>query len=240
MIWVVVKVTHGKNNRTNTYEGCEMASYKPPKELGIYNTGIKEATKLEAEYDAKANTIQKAYEAAVQDMGYSDREMQDPTKARKVAKAMFSDKYLGNTEFNPHLSKGHAELGDMEKSLDMKERLGMNLQDFVGRAGLIARYGSLQRTTVAQAVSRHLDDKVAEGTAEWIWDKAYDPDASLADNMKNYAELLKQDPILSGTGAKLDPGKFDSVDDMANALATSLRGNSSRQGFQYGHGVDFN
>lgn len=217
-----------------------MASYKPPKELGTYNTGIKEVTKLETEYDAKANTIQRAYEAAVQELGYSDRELQDQHKARKVAKVMFGDKYLGSSEFNPHISKDYAKMGDMEKQEELSNKLGMNLQSFVGPAGVIARYGSLKRLALTQAVDRQFDEKAGQQLATWAWQKAYDPDASLDQNMKNYAAVLQQDPILSGTGAKLDPMKFDSVDDLANALVTSMRGQSSRQGFQYGHGVEFN
>ncbi len=217
-----------------------MASYKPPKEIGTYNTGIKEATRLEGEYDQKANTIQRAYEAAVSELGYSDRELQDPTKSRKVAKAMFSEKYLGSSEFNPHISKEYAKMGEVDQQEELSNKLGMNLQNFVGPQGIIARYGSLKRGIVTQSVERQFDDKAASQITSWAWMKAYDPDASLEQNMKNYAALVQQDPILSGTGAKLDPGKFDSVDDLAQALVTSLRGNSSRQGFQYGHGVQFN
>ncbi|MBW2964252.1 hypothetical protein KY363_02225 [Candidatus Woesearchaeota archaeon] len=217
-----------------------MKEEKP--EAKLYKTGLKEVSGLEKGYAPKANMIQKAYEAAVAELGYSDKELLDRGKARMVAKVMFSDKYLGNEKFNPLLKgyKGFAEKSDLEKQRDYKQMLDMNLDTFVSNGGLIDGYGGLKRAAMASAVERHYDSHIAQQMTSWAWMKAYDPQKSLAQNIESYANIIRQDPILAQTGAKLDAGKFQSLEDAAQTLATSLTGNLSRDTLQYRHGVDFN
>ncbi|MBU2561801.1 MAG: hypothetical protein KKD17_05885 [Nanoarchaeota archaeon] len=211
---------------------------RPEQEL--YSTGIKEAGKLDTQNGRKANVIQKAYEAAVSELGYSDKELMDPSKAKKVAKLMFSGKYLGNAGFNPLIGKDFAKMGEVEQQREYEHSLGMNLDAFVRNGGVIDRYGGLKRGSITDAVERHFTAQSAQQLSALAWQKAYDPGKPLSENMANYARVLSQDPILAHTGAKLDPGKFDSVDDIAQALTTSWSGRSSREGYQYRHGVDFN
>ncbi|MBN1544328.1 hypothetical protein JW898_02595 [Candidatus Woesearchaeota archaeon] len=206
----------------------------------IYSDGIKEAGKLDTQSGRKANMIQRAYEAAVSDLGYSDKELMDPSKAKKVAKLMFSDRYLGNAGFNPLVGKDFTKLDAIEQQREYEHSLGMNLDSFVRNGGVIDRYGGLRRGSITDAVERHFTAQTAQHLAGLAWQKAYDPDRSLSENMASYARVLSEDPILAHTGAKLDPGKFDSVDDIAQALTTSWAGRSSREGYQYKHCVDFN
>lgn len=217
-----------------------MKQEKP--EANLYSTGSKEASRLEKDYASKANIVQMAYEAAVTELGYSDKELMDHSKAKSVAKLMFSDKYLGNEQFNPLLKdhKGFAQKSDMEKQRDYKQMLELNLDTFVTNGGLIDRYGGLRRASVATGVERHYDNQVAQQITSWAWMKAYDPQKSLADNVENYAKIIRHDPILAHTGAKLDSGKFHSLEEAAQTLATSLIGQTNRDMFQYRHGVDFN
>jgi len=209
----------------------------------FYDTASKKAGELEKENGPKANLIQKAYEAAVAELGYSNKELMDSGNAKMVAKLMFSDKYLGNKEFNP-LLKGKLYEGFDKKDHSDKQRLyqhmlGMNLDSFAATGGIIDKYGGLQRLAVTQAVERQYDSQTANQLMSMAWNNVYDPQKSLTENMQAYANELQNDPILAHKGAKLNPGKFDSVDDIANALATSLVGHSTKENFQYRHGVDF-
>jgi hypothetical protein len=209
----------------------------------FYDTGTEMADKLETENGAKANIVQKAYEAAVEELGYSNKELMDSGKAKIVAKLMFSDKYLGNAEFNPLLKdKMYSGFDDKEhadKQRLFQHMLGMNIDNFVGTGGIIDKYGGLQRLALTQTVERQYDNQTAQQLTSMAWNNVYDPKKSLTENMDAYANEIQKDPILAHTGAKLDPGKFDSVDDIANALATSLVGQSNKEGFKYRHGVDF-
>ncbi len=206
----------------------------------IYSKGMREAGRLEGEYDKKANTVQKAYEAAVEELGYSDKELMDKNKAKEVAKLMFSDKYLGNAEFNPHISDKYSGLEDTDKDREMDHALGMNLSSFVGTNGIIDRKGGLKRGSVADALEGHYANRVAQQISSWTWTQVYDPKADLEQNMRNYADALNKDPILSGTGNSVDPMRFESVDDIAQTLTGSMMGHTSRSAYQYRHGVDFN
>jgi hypothetical protein len=210
----------------------------------LYKSGVKEAGKLDAEYGKKANIVQKAYEAAVAELGLSDKELLDQGKAKKVAKLMFSNKYLGNSQFNPLMKdsmyKGFSEKSSTEQQQLYEHMLGMNLDSFVRTNGIIDSHGGLQRTTIATAVERNYSGMEARQLMAMTWQKVYDPEKGLGENMKSYVAALQQDPILAGTGAKVDAGKFESVDDVAQALATSFMGRSTREGYQYKHGANFN
>ncbi|MFC1741624.1 hypothetical protein ACFL3V_03760 [Nanoarchaeota archaeon] len=213
-------------------------------QAGLYSKGMKEAGKLDSEYGEKARTVFKAYEAAVSERGYSDKELMNPGKSKEVAKLMFSNKYLGNAKFNPLLKQGmykdFDKKGDIEQQKLYQHMLGMNLDNFVSSGGVIDRYGGMQRLGVTQAVERQYDSQSTQQIMNWAWQKAYDPKKSLGENMDAYAKILQEDPILAGTGAKLDTGKFQSIEDIAQALTTSLKGRSSREGFQHTHDVEFN
>lgn len=216
-----------------------MPKDKKPEEK-FYATATKEAAKLDAKNGQKANVLQKAYEAAVSELGYSDKQLMESGKAKNVAKLMFSDKYLGSAEFNPLLKdKEFGEKSEIQKQQSYENMLGMNLDSFVRTGGVVDRYGGLRRGSVAEAVDRHLQSQSSQQVSALLWQQNYDPNKSLADNMESYANVLRQDPILAHTGAKLDSGKFESIDDAAQAVATSVMGKSSREGYQYRHGVDF-
>ncbi|MFH1064186.1 MAG: hypothetical protein V1729_03845 [Candidatus Woesearchaeota archaeon] len=209
----------------------------------VYDSGVKAAARLDKEYGRKANVIQKAYEAAVDELGYSDKELSDKSKAKKIAKLMFSDKYLGNAGFNPLLKESSLyqdfeKKDDIEKGRLYEHMLGMNVDTLV--RGTIEQYGGLKRSGLVAAVDRHYNNKAAQQLMALAWQKAYDPDKSLEQNMKSYVDALSQDPIISGSGAKINPGKFESIDDAAHALTTAFRGQSTRDSYQYDHGVDFN
>ncbi len=206
----------------------------------LYKTGMSEYSRLDKENGTKANIVQKAYEAAIADLGYSDKELMDSGKSKIVAKLMFSDKYLGNKQFNPLISDDFAEQNDIDKQRTLQNTLDLNLDTFVGNGGLIDRYGGLKRSNITAAVERHYDSQTAQKITSWAWMKAYDPKKSLSENVESYSQMIRQDPILAHTGAKLDSGKFQSIDEAANALATSLSGQSSKEVYQHKHGVDFN
>jgi hypothetical protein len=214
-------------------------------EQKIYAEGIKEVTKLESENGKKLNVMHKAYEAAVAELGYSDKELMDNTKARKVVKLMFSDKYLGNEKFNPllgesELYKEFAKKGGVEQQRLYQHMLGTNLDSFVSSQGIIEQYGGLRRGAFGQAVERQQDRQVTQQMMSWAWTKAYDPDKPLEENIQSYMKILQQDPILAHTGTELDAGKFQSIDDIASTVTSSMKGQTSREGFQYQHGADFN
>ena len=213
-------------------------------EQKFYATAQKEAGRLDQEYSGKTNVILKAYEAAVEELGYSDKELMDTSKSKKVARLMFSDKYLGNEKFNPLLQgeayKGFGKKGEVEKQNAYESLFGMNLNSFASNGGIIDRYGGLRRGSMIDSVERQFNNKQTQQLMALAWQKVYDPDKSLGENMKNYAAVLGEDPILAHTGAKLDSGRFESVDDIAQALATSLLGRSTKEGFQYRNGVKFN
>lgn len=213
-------------------------------EQKFYSDAIKEAGELEKMHGRKANVIQQAYEAAVAELGYADRELVDPSKAKKVAKLMFSDKYLGNESFNPLLKEnksceGFSEKGDVEKQRLYEHVLGMNLQSFVGNGGMIDRYGGLKRGTITEAVAMQFNSQAAQQLAALAWQSVYDPDNTVQENLANYAQALQEDPILAHTGKRIDAGRFESIDDAAQALTTSIMGRATREGFQYRYGVDF-
>ncbi len=210
---------------------------------GVYDSGVKAAAKLDKEYGKQANMIHKAYEAAVAELGYSDKEMVDKSKSKKVAKLMFSDKYLGNAKFNPLLQESSLyqdfeKKDDIEKGRLYEHMLGMNVDTVI--RSMIDQYGGMKRGSITAAVDRHYGNKTGQQLMSLAWQKAYDPDKSLEENMKSYVKILSQDPILSGTGANVDAGKFNSIDEAADALATSFRGQSTREGYQYEHGAQFN
>ncbi|MBW2971531.1 hypothetical protein KY359_00715 [Candidatus Woesearchaeota archaeon] len=210
------------------------------KQKSNYQKGVSEAARLEGDYDRKANIVQKAYEAAVEELGYSDKELLDKNKAKEVAKLMFSDKYLGNAGFNKHIGSDYAKLGETDKDRTLEHSLGISLNTFVGTNGIIDRKGGLKRGMMADALENHYANKAAQQINMWAWKQAYDPKASLDQNMQNYATLLNQDPILSGSGKTINPMKFESVDDIANTLTGSMMGHTNRTAYQYRHGVDFN
>jgi hypothetical protein len=223
-----------------------MEMVKEDKDLGkeLYTKLTKEADKLETEYGKKANVLQRAYEAAVSELGYADRELVDETKAKKVAMLMFSDKYLGDAKFNPLLNaplySGFGKKGDVEKQRDFEHMLGMNLNSFVGKGGIIDHHDGLKRVSMASAVERQYQAQMMQQLTSLSWQKLYDPKKSLGDRVASYMGVLHQDPILSGTGAKTDPTKFDSVDDVARALTMSTMGSMNRDTLQHKYGAQFN
>ena len=206
----------------------------------FYATGTKEAGRLDKEYGQKANVIQKAYEAAVTELGYSDKELMNKGNAKSVAKLMFSGKYLGDAKFNPMIGKGFEGMNDIDKQREYEHKLGVNLDSFVSRGGIISRYGGLKRSAIAGAVEEEFGQKTTQQLMSLAWEKVYDPGKSLTDNMNAYASELQKDPILNHTGAKINSGKFESIDEIAQTLASSMSGQTNRQSFHYKHGVDFN
>jgi hypothetical protein len=210
----------------------------------LYSKLTKEADRLEAENGKKANVIQKAYAAAVSELGYSDKQLMDEGKAKKVAKLMFSDRYLGNAQFNPLLKEtpyaGFAQKTDVDKQRDFEHMLGMNMHSFVATGGVIDRHGGLRRGSITEAVERHYNSDVAQRLNALAWQQLYNPEASLGDRIASYAGVLHQDPILAASRAKVSPSKFDSVDDITQALTTSAMGRSSREMMQHKYGAQFN
>jgi hypothetical protein len=214
------------------------------KERKLYATGAKEAARLDKDHGAQAAVIHKAYEAAVAELGLSDKELMDAGNARKVAKLMFSSKYLGNAKFNPllkgELYKDFDKQGEIEQGRLYDHMLGVNLDTFVRSGGIIDTHSGLRRGSLTEAVERHYNGQTVRQLMALAWQKAYDPEKGLQENMASYVKALQDDPILSGSGAKIDAGKFDSIDDAAQVLATSLMGRSSREMYQNRYGAKFN
>lgn len=209
--------------------------------MSTYAQGIKEASRLDTESGKKANVLQKAYEAAVAESGYSDKEMMDTSKAKTVAKLMFGDKYLGNAKFNPLLKdEQFGKKSYIEQQQQFEHMLGINLDNFVRSGGIIERYGGLRRTTLAEAVERQYSSDTAQKLMSFVWNQTYDPKKSLGENVEAYVKVLQEDPILAHTGAKINPAKFDSIDEVAQAAANSMLGRSNRELFQYKYGAEFN
>jgi hypothetical protein len=215
---------------------------KPEKRL--YSTGTKEATRLEKDHSQQATMVHKAYEAAVAELGLSDKELMDAGNAKKVAKLMFSNKYLGDAKFNPLLKgemyKDFDNKGEIEQGRLYDHMLNMNLDSFVRNGGFIDTHSGLRRGSLTEAVERHYNGQTVRQLMALAWQKAYDPEKGFAENMERYVGTLQEDPILSGTGAKVNAGKFDSIDDAAQMLATSLMGRSSREMYQNRYGAKFN
>ena len=209
-----------------------------------YSKLIKEADRLEAENGKKANVVQKAYEAAVAELGYSDKEMMDEGKAKKVVRLMFSDKYLGDAKFNPLLREkqyaGFDQKSYVDKQRDFENMLGLNLQAFVATGGIIDRNSGLKRGSITEAVERHYSNDVAQRLNALAWQQLYNPDVSIGDKVNGYLGVLNQDPILSGSGSKVSPNKFDSIDEAAQAVTTSAMGRFSRESMQHKYGAQFN
>jgi len=205
-----------------------------------YSNGQKEVSVLDTQYGEQANVLQTAYEAAVKKLGYSDKELQSDRKAKHVAKEMFSDEILGSKEFNPLLDGDLKGKSDVEKQQAYDNMFSLDLNSFVGSQGIIERNGGLQRTIMANAVDRHYNAKTAGQITAWAWQQAYDPEKSYGENMEAYGELLNQDYALQGGNASVDVGKFNGIDDIAQALATSLMGRQTVENFKNRNEVEFN
>jgi hypothetical protein len=210
----------------------------------VYSKLTKEADRLEADNSKRASAVQKAYEAAVSELGYSDKELMDEGKAKKVARLMFSSKYLGNAQFNPLLKepqyKGFAEMSYTDQQRAYDTMLGMNLQSFVATGGIIDRNSGLRRGSITDAIERHYSADTAQRLNALAWQQLYNPDASIGDKLNSYTGVLNQDPILSGSGAKVGNNKFDSIDEAAQAVTTSAMGRASRELMQHKYGAQFN
>ena len=207
----------------------------------FYSSGTKEAAKLEKEGSKKTAVLQKAYEAAVADLGFSDKELMDAGKAKQVAKLMFGTKYLGNAKFNPLLKdKKFGEKSYIDQQRAYQQMFDVNLDNFAGDKGIIERYGGLRRAMMTEAVQRQADGLDRQRLMSFAWNQVYDPGKSLQENMEAYVEVIQEDPILAHTGAKIDGGKFASIDEAADVIASSMMGKTNRETFQYKHGADFN
>jgi hypothetical protein len=221
----------------------KMNTQKEKPEQKTYQSGIKESGRLEKQQQSKSSVLHKAYEAAVAELGYSDKELIDPSKGKKVAKLMFSGKYLGNASFNPLLKDGmyksFGEKSEGDKQRLYQHMLGMDLNTFVRDDGIASKHG-MKRGAITGVIENYLSSQTAHQLTTDLWMKTYDPDKSLSDNIANYVNVLQEDPILAYKDTKVNAGKFESIDDVAQAVTTSLLGQSNRDTYQHRYGAKFN
>jgi len=204
------------------------------KEQSRFKKGKEEVKNLGGDIDRKAGLIHTAYEAAVAELGYTQDDLMDSGNSKEVVKLMFSDKYLGSKEFNKYISEDHAGKSHTDQQRDFKGKLGMTTNDCLS---VIAKYGNLQRGALERGVDQHYSRELGESMTSWIWHQAYDPKADLEQNMRNYAELLKEDPVL--TNADINPMKFDSVEDITGEVFNALQGNSTVKRYEKARGAEF-
>jgi hypothetical protein len=202
-----------------------------------YKSCVKGAERLRADNERKASILYRAYEAAVAELGYTDTELLDKGKSMKVAQLMFSDKYLGNTDYNPllknELHKDFAKKDHLDKETVFEHMFGLTLANMNN----IARQGGLRRGALMENVEHHYrqdEHKRIDALAHTL---VYDTNKSYADNMARYANVLTQDPMIKG--AKMDT-KNMSLEEMAGALTSSARGGITREQYQHRYGVQFN
>ena len=201
-------------------------------EQKLYERGSKEFTNLTDKYDAKANNIISEYQKVVGELGYSDRELADSTKAKHVAMIMFDDQHLG---------KDYKDMTSTEKYVKMENDLGMTADKLAGAGGMIERSGGMGLVQFANwTKNQYFGGKINQQLSNLVWESVYDPTKSIQNNIDKYAAAINEDAILSGTGKKIDTKKFHSIDDAANVLVNSMQGQMSRDVFQNSHGVDFN
>lgn len=220
-----------------------MNTQKERPEQKTYQSGIKESGRLEKQQQSKSSVLHKAYEAAVAELGYSDKELIDPAKGKKVAKLMFGSKYLGNSTFNPLLNdsmyKGFSEKSEGDKQRLYQHMLGMDINTFIRDDGIASKHG-MRRGTITGVIDNYLNSQTAHQLTTELWMKTYDPDKSLSENIAKYAKVLQEDPILAYKKTEVDTGKFESIDDVAQAVTTSLLGQSNRDTYQHRYGAQFN
>jgi len=140
---------------------------------------------------------------------------------------------------NDGMYKGFGEKSEGDKQQLYQHMLGMDLNSFVGSDGVASKHG-MSRGTVTGVINNYLNHQTERKLTAELWTKTYDPDKSLSDNISNYARVLQQDPILAHTNTNVNAGKFESIDDVAQAVTTSLLGQSNRDTYQHKYGAKFN
>lgn len=212
--------------------------------LETYQKGMAAHEKLSAEYDQKTTMLHKAYEAAVEELGYSHNDLASKRKSQDVARLMFSNKYLGNEEFNPLLKsnaayKDFADKDTVEQTQMYEQLFGVTAQALTDKGGLLDRFGGgIQRGVFTNAIDRSNSSKLSQQMSSFIWNSVYDPGKKMADNIKAYNDVLVNDPILSQGRGNIDL-KDQDLETMTDMLTTSLAGDSTRSSFtnQYGANV---
>jgi len=197
----------------------------------IYADGLKATRDISRLNGDKETVLHIAYNAAVAELGYTDKDLMDKNKSRQVAKLMFSDKYLGNAEFNPLLGDSYASMDSPEQQRELKTKLGMNLHSFVGGQGVIDRYGNLRRGVLGDAVDKQLRGDTMQQVEAFLWEKTYDPEKSMQENIEAYAAVVGQDPHLKDN--EWDKSKLESLDDAASEVGNSWLGQNTREGLEY-------
>ena len=212
-------------------------------ELKVYLGGIDAKDKLRSEHGEKASVLQKAYEAAVQELGYNNNDLNNKRKAQAVATLMFSDKYLADEGFNPLLKgndmyKGFKNKDSVEQDILYEQMFEMTANSLAGKGSHIDRYGELTRSSFVDLVEKTQNGKLNQQMSSFIWNNVYDSGKSISDNISAYNNVLANDPILSQGRGKLDL-KDQDLDSMTQLLVTSMLGRSTQSNYANAHGIEF-
>lgn len=211
----------------------------------IYDKGKKEAVGLEKTYSEKSAVLLGAYSKALAELGYDQQDMVDPVKAKKAARLMFSDKYLGNEEHNPLLKSDPAFAGysgmsrDADKQRAFRSAFGLDEQSLTKENGLIDQAG-FKLPGFSGYLERHFDQMKSQDLTSMLWSKVYDPEKSLCENIDKYTKVLGSDPMLAYHDAGIDSRRVTSLDQLAGLLADSMSGDLTQKELAQKWGADLN
>ncbi len=210
----------------------------------LYQEGLKKAWSLDDKYSEKTQILFKAYLAAAQELGFKDKDLLDAEKGAQLARLMFSDKYLGNADFNPLLKsdstlKALFGTDELDAQRIYLAAFGVNAETLGGANGYAQQHG-LQQQTALSIFTDASERNKRKDLESFLWNIVFDPEAPWGDNLESYTKLLSNDPILSHYGRSVSPKKFFSLDDAAKTAVKSLQGKSTLDEFVHKWGVSLN
>ena len=192
--------------------------------LEMYNAALDVNQKAEDMAHKRVAVINRMYDAAIQNLGYSRKYLENnPMASKEIAKLMFSDEIAGDKNINTLLEDSPFYIKFAEaKTQDEKEQihnaaLGINYSTL---AGEIDRGVRLTRSGLMNMTEENRDSYITSSIINFL---NYHTGTSMNEQRDNYAALASLDPYISG----LNPEQLDLNDARILALR-SIRGGTSR------------
>jgi hypothetical protein len=210
-----------------------MADFDPKK---TYAEGINAVKTAEDEASARKRALTSLYTAAVEKLGYNDRQLAHNKDAQKaVAKLMFSDELAGNPAVNILLGKSPFYAGfakatdDNLKQLSHQSALGMN---YAGLVSTMERFGgSLDSSTMNSILQRVVMESYTDQAIDnFLSAKA---GSSYLEQQAAYAGLAGMDANIGAVNA----GMMD-IADIKELAGDSMKGRTNRESLEHTVGVE--
>ena len=201
----------------------------------VYQKGLQVSNKAEQSATRQVKVLGKLYNAAVEELGLSERDLANNTEAqRRVALLMFSDKYAGNSAMNTLLgqsamySQFSAGLSDDEKQQMHLGALGLNYSTLMDN---VQRFGNNLNSQVFDRITQQF---VYDTTIDRVLDNYVDLHVgqSIEAKRADAAALASQDPLVKD----VKPGIMDYAE-IKKLAKDGLRGALSREGLEGRVGV---